>query len=230
MIKLMALFRRPDGMSVDKAQKHWLEVHAPLVALTPGLRRYIQSHSIPELYGTDLSPAFDGLAELWFDSLEALREAQRSPEWRTAVRDAPNFIGQSKSLVATEVPSIDAFPSARERESMVKYSGFLTRKKGMSVEDFQAHWRDVHGPLVVAEIPGMRRYVQSHALPETYNSPTPPAFDGVPQAWFDSLDVYPRRLGAPRTGPSTTPGGIDSENTFEQPIPAMVAREIVIVE
>lgn len=229
MIKLIGLLKRKEGMPVEAFQRYWRDVHAPIIARTPGLRRYVQSHSIAEIYD-DYPQAYDGMAEAWFDSLEAFVAAQASPEWQAGARDAPNFIERSVRLVASEIPIIEALPSARERQSLVKYAGFLTRKEGLRVEAFQKHWREVHAPLVVAELKGMRRYIQSHALVETYDSPNPPAYDGVPQAWFDSLEVYPPGLGRPRTGPPTTPASIDSASVFVQPIPSILTREIVIVD
>ena len=47
MIKRMGFVRRKDGMSHDDFVSHWLNVHAPLAAKAPGLRRYIVS---PTLY------------------------------------------------------------------------------------------------------------------------------------------------------------------------------------
>ena len=232
MIKLFGGMKRKAGMSVAEFQSYWHDVHAPMIARSEGLLRYVQTHPIPELYD-EMEQAFDGIAEAWFESMEAFENAVASPGWQDAIKDAPNFIGTGGGrILATEVPIVDAFPSARERQArgMVKYLGFLTRKPGLSVEQFQQHWRDVHGPLVRDEIAGMRRYVQTHTLPETYSKTPPPAWDGVPEAWFDNLETYPKRLGYPREGPATTPGSIDSENTFVQPIPAVIAREIVIVD
>ncbi|HEX5371059.1 MAG TPA: EthD family reductase [Dehalococcoidia bacterium] len=232
MIKLLGAMKRKTGMSLTDFQSYWHEVHAPMIARSEGLLRYVQSHPIAELHG-EMEQAFDGIAEAWFESIEAFENAVASPGWQDAIKDAPNFIGIGGGrILASEVPIVDAFPSARERQAngMVKYLGFLTRKPGLSVEQFQQHWRDVHGPLVRSEIAGMRRYVQLHTLPETYSITPAPAWDGVPEAWFDSLDAYPKRLGYPREGPATTPGAIDSENTFVQPIPAVIAREFVIVD
>jgi uncharacterized protein (TIGR02118 family) len=229
MIKVIGGITRKDGMSVAAFQSYWRDVHAPLIARTPGLRRYIQAHALPETYD-EQPPAYDGLAEAWFDSLEAFDAAVATAEWQAAVADAPNFIGKALRMLARELPIIDAFASPAERRGMVKYAGFLKRKEGLTVEAFQKHWREVHGPLVVAEIEGMRRYVQAHALPETYALASPPAWDGVPQAWFDSLEAVPERLRRTRHDPPSTPGAVDSFNTFQQPIPLVLAREVVIVD
>jgi uncharacterized protein (TIGR02118 family) len=162
--------------------------------------------------------------------LQALEAVISSTEWLAVLSDAEVFEGRVDSLVAMEVPIIDALPSARERESMVKYVGLLTRRPELSVAEFQSRWRDIHGPLVVEEFGDMRRYIQSHALPETYEGELAPAYDGVPQAWFDSLEGFPWRM-VRRTGTEqTTAAAVDSANTFLQPIPSLVTREIVIVD
>ena len=229
MIKLIGIISRKDGMSVEDFQRYWREVHAPLIAKAPALRRYIQCHAIAELY--DQYPqAYDGIAEAWFDGLDAYEAAVASPAWQAAVVDAPNFIGSSKRLIATEVPIIDAVPEAKGRAGMVKYAGFLTRRDHLTVAAFQKHWREIHAPLVVNELKGMVRYVQCHAIPETYDSKLTPAYDGVPEAWFASLEQFPMGLGRRGDGPPTTPGPRDSHSVFVQPIPSIVAREIVIAE
>ena len=229
MIKLIGIISRKDGMSVADFQRYWRNVHAPLIARAPNLRRYIQCHAVAELY--DKYPqAYDGIAEAWFDSLAAYQAAIASLEWQAAVVDAPNFIGSSRRLMATEVPIIDDFANARDRTGMVKYAGFLTRRDHLTVDAFQKHWREIHAPLVVNELKGMVRYVQSHAIPETYDTSLAPAYDGVPEAWFPGLEQFPIGLGRRGNGPSTSPGTQDSHKVFVQPIPSMVTREIVIVD
>ena len=48
---------------------------------------------------------------------------------------------------------------------MIKNIGLLTRKDGLSHQDFVTHWYEVHAALAHA-VPGVRRYVQSHILGE----------------------------------------------------------------
>ena len=229
MIKLVGMMNRKQGMSVQDFQSYWLNVHAPMIAEVPGMRRYVQSHSLPEVYG-DFPQAYDGMAEAWFDDMQAYDAALASPAWQAAVVDAANFIGGGARLLATEVAIIHAYASARERASLVKYSGFLTRLPHLTVEEFSRHWREIHAPLVVNDLKGMVRYIQNHALPETYAAASPPSFDGVPQAWFESVEAFPIGLGRRGNGPPTTPATVDSHNVFVQPIPSLVAREVVIVD
>ena len=41
----------------------------------------------------------------------------------------------------------------------------LSRKPGMSFEEFRTHWRDVHMPLA-AQVPGIVKYVRRLVVPE----------------------------------------------------------------
>jgi uncharacterized protein (TIGR02118 family) len=79
---------------------------------------------------------------------------------------------------------------------MVKLIYTITRKAGLSVEEFQRHWRDVHGPIA-AKMPGCRRYVQSHVLPELYNREQQPPYDGVAELWFDDLETMEAAFYSP---------------------------------
>jgi uncharacterized protein (TIGR02118 family) len=47
--------------------------------------------------GDKYQPAYDGVAELWFDDVEALLAARQSPEWKAATDDEANFIDQSRT-------------------------------------------------------------------------------------------------------------------------------------
>ena len=228
MIKRMGFVKRKEGMSLEDFHAHWLTVHAPLAAKAPGLRQYIVSTTLTG-EGPAYTPAYDGLAEFWYDDLDALEAAEASPEWAATRADSPNFIGEVAALFTTEVPIIDDGLPVRERESWVKYAGLLTRKQGTTMEAMQQHWRDVHAPLVCEEFTTMVRYIQSHAIPETYGTARHPAYDGVPLAWFRSLDEIPAGIMGRKPDVAPTPAGLDSAQTFEVPIPIVLMREHVIV-
>ena len=103
MVKLIYCITRKQGLSVEEFQRYWRETHAPIAARIPGVRRYVQCHTLPELYAGDDAPAYDGAAELWFDDLAAFQAMLGSPELATAHEDELNFIDHSKSfLIITE--------------------------------------------------------------------------------------------------------------------------------
>ncbi len=103
MVKLIYCITRKPGMSVEEFQRYWRETHGPIAARLSGLRRYVQCHTLSELYVGERPPAYDGAAELWFDDLESLRQAMASPEVRAAREDERNFIDHSRvALILTE--------------------------------------------------------------------------------------------------------------------------------
>ena len=95
-IHLIALAIRKPGMSVGDFQAYWRGHHGPLAAKVPGLRRYVQNHPFPELYGSRNAPLCDGVAEAWFDSLEDLQRSTQTPELGAVRADEPNFMDVSK--------------------------------------------------------------------------------------------------------------------------------------
>ncbi|MFB0901702.1 MAG: EthD domain-containing protein [Acidimicrobiales bacterium] len=82
---------------------------------------------------------------------------------------------------------------------MIKLVFALRRRPEMTLEEFQAYWRNVHAPLVAerAEVLQIRRYVQVHTKDlaglhgafQRRNHGAPEPYDGVAELWFDSLDV-----------------------------------------
>ena len=108
---MFCLHRRPE---VDAAAFHryWREVHGPLAAsYAPvlGIRKYVQLHTmagpVTDAIAADRGAPeyFDGVAELWFDGLEALVGAMRTPEGAAAARalheDEATFIDHSRSPI-----------------------------------------------------------------------------------------------------------------------------------
>jgi len=108
MVKIIYVITRKAGMSVEEFQRYWRETHGPIAARIPGVRKYVQCHTLPELYAGERPPPYDGVAELWFDDLEAFRQASRTPEVAAAVEDERNFIDHSRValIMAEEKPVV----------------------------------------------------------------------------------------------------------------------------
>ncbi len=99
MMKLIYCITRKPGLSVEGFQRYWRETHAPIARRIPGVRRYVQCHTLPQLYDGANAPAYDGAAELWFDDYEAFLKATGSPEVRAAIEDERKFIDHSKTAL-----------------------------------------------------------------------------------------------------------------------------------
>lgn len=94
MIKLTFCLRRLPSLSREEFQRYWQDKHAPLVqrhARVLGIARYVQSHSLPAGTASALAEVrgsagqdFDGVAELWWDSMESFAAAGLTEEGRAA--------------------------------------------------------------------------------------------------------------------------------------------------
>jgi uncharacterized protein (TIGR02118 family) len=91
-VKSVGFVKRKPGMSVEAFQRHWLEVHGPLGAAIPGMRRFVQSHTRLAAYERGREPAWDGVGLTWFDDTDALRAATTTPQWDRAKAEYPSFL------------------------------------------------------------------------------------------------------------------------------------------
>lgn len=70
---------------------------------------------------------------------------------------------------------------------MIKVISVFKRKEGMEVDAFQDYWLNHHGPIV-ARLPNLERYVQSHTRRGGY-AKHQPAADGLSELWFEDTDA-----------------------------------------
>lgn len=90
-IKALYLNKRKPGMPVEAYQRHWLEVHAPLVEGVPGLARYLQLHRLAASYEGD-DTELDGGAEMSWPDAAALAAYNAAADYQQRWRDdMPNL-------------------------------------------------------------------------------------------------------------------------------------------
>ena len=112
MIKLVFVVRRRTDVSPADFRKYRLEQHGPLVrsyAAALRARRYIQSHTLDtELNGylcqaRGMTDSYDGITEVWWDSLQDLAAAAGSPEGTqanlTLIQDEARFVDLARSSI-----------------------------------------------------------------------------------------------------------------------------------
>jgi uncharacterized protein (TIGR02118 family) len=122
MVKLVYCLRRRADISLEEFYRYWLNTHGPKVKSMAGtLRatRYIQSHTCaPELNqifadSRGLAPAYDGITEVWWNSIEEVKAAMGSTDGAEAMaalmEDETRFIdfSQSRVFMTTEHPIFD---------------------------------------------------------------------------------------------------------------------------
>jgi uncharacterized protein (TIGR02118 family) len=80
--RFLAIYDAPaDPKAFDR---HYHEIHIPLIRRLPGLRRYSVGRDVAALHG---SPCYL-VTELEWETMEALREAFESPEGHATATDA----------------------------------------------------------------------------------------------------------------------------------------------
>jgi uncharacterized protein (TIGR02118 family) len=114
MIKAVVLMRKLPHLSDEEFRRFWLEEHGPLVrshAAARRIRKYVQVHPTgPDVLGDIVARRggravdCDGIAEIYWDSLEDFLEAGRTPEGQRAVAE---IVAHEKQFL--QLPSLQFF-------------------------------------------------------------------------------------------------------------------------
>ena len=193
MVKVITFIKRKPGMPVEEFQSYWRSRHPEVVTRLPGVRRYVQSHTLQSTYRVG-NPAYDGIAEVWADNTAAFRAMTQSPDYAAVQEDEARFIDRaSMGVIIAEDHVVKDTPAPADA---VKTVTLVVRRADLAIKDFQQHWLEVHGRLAAA-IPTLRRYVQSHTRRSAYESGRVPAYDGASIAWYDSAKAYHAATASP---------------------------------
>ena len=88
MVKCIVLYRKPGDVAAF--ERHYREIHTPLVRKMPGLKRLEIAHMTGSPAG---EPKYYMIAELYFDDKDAMMAALNSPEGKAAAKDVMGFAG-----------------------------------------------------------------------------------------------------------------------------------------
>jgi uncharacterized protein (TIGR02118 family) len=94
VVRVIVLLPRRGDMSREDFQQYLRETHLPLVTKLPGLRRSVLNWVLPD--PNEPPPAYDAVAEDWFDDPAAMGAALTSPEGQAVAADVPNFLDPSR--------------------------------------------------------------------------------------------------------------------------------------
>jgi len=98
MYKLIAMYRKPaDTAAFDK---HYAEVHTPIVKSIPGLARLVLNRVTSPPWGGEAP--FYLIAEMHFADEATFKAAMASAENRAAGKDLRQFAGDIVTLVTTK--------------------------------------------------------------------------------------------------------------------------------
>ena len=195
MHRRFVLLKRLPGTSKAQMLAHWQHVHAPLVAGMEAFwrytSRYVQNHALDAEPPYVVENPYDGVVETWQrERPDPTTIFADEPVYRDRVRpDELKFLDIAGCVaMLTRSHTIIDGPSQG-----LKLLSFVRRRPELTHEAFCDYWLNTHGPLVrgtTAFSRHLRRYVQSHCLPEMERRLSDGApqggFDGVVELWFDS--------------------------------------------
>lgn len=90
MVKYIICATRKAGMTHEEFSAYWRNHHGPLVKSVPEfmchVRKYVQCHLVADSVPLGVAGSHDGVAELWFDSVEELVNAFNEPRYLEIIR------------------------------------------------------------------------------------------------------------------------------------------------
>jgi uncharacterized protein (TIGR02118 family) len=111
-IKLVYVIRAREGLPRAEFHRYWREEHAPKVeAAAAAIKavRYVQSHTLDTplndllVESRGMSPAYEGITEVWWDSIDDLQAAVSTDEGAAAMQllleDEATFIDFARSTI-----------------------------------------------------------------------------------------------------------------------------------
>jgi uncharacterized protein (TIGR02118 family) len=98
MIKMIALYKHPENK--EEFDKYYNEVHAPLTAKIPGLRKMEVTKVIGSPMGGE--GKYYLMCEMYYDDMESFKAAMRTPEAKASGKDAMSFAGEIITLMIGE--------------------------------------------------------------------------------------------------------------------------------
>ena len=236
MIRLVFLLRRKPGLSLAEFSDRWRLDHGPIVAANQthlGVVRYTQTHRLDDPMNAALARArgemeepYDGVAELWWESEEALGSGSGTDAGRAAgaalLADEARFIDlpQSPLWLAYEYPQVNPTPEnivARPKSPIVKLHFPLRHVDALSFDEAQRYWRVQHGPLIRSLAPalGMLRYQQVHRFESPFEAALRDARGTVTDAYTGHAEAWFSRGGAnPPEGSIAGRRAIEDERRF----------------
>jgi uncharacterized protein (TIGR02118 family) len=201
MIVRMGLLERRSAMSPTAFRNHWRDIHGPIAARLPGLRRYHQNHIVDaEQRGIDYPRGpvtFDGISELWFDDEASMQRAIESDVMQTLAADEANLIDDIHVITAEQhivIPTPRGIP-------LLKRMSTLKRRDDVSPEAFRHEWFAVHS-ILVKRLPQVKGYTQNLVLDRRHGRGVATSrdelpVDGIVELWFEDVSSLESAFRSP---------------------------------
>lgn len=203
MIVRMGLITRKPDLAEAEFVRRWREGHGPLVRkLLPELGGYLQNlivdRSQRAIEYKRGSVEVDGISQLFFADLSAMRRSIDARALGALADDEKNFVGDLILLTALQ-NTVVAPPT---QGPFVKRMSFLRKRAEISFQEFQNQWFDMHG-MLVKRLPGLLGYRQNLVIDRRKNrfddnDDVRIPIDGVVELWFEDSAAIDHAFRSPR--------------------------------
>jgi uncharacterized protein (TIGR02118 family) len=196
------LRRRPE-MSESEFATYWRGKHAEVVTQhLPDLNGYVQNLVVDRSQkGIDYERGaieVDGLAQLTFPTIAETRD-MAAPEVLAALQADENEFLSSLSILTAIQNTVITPPRSGK---FVKRMSFLRKLPGVSNEEFQRQWFEMHA-IFVRRLPGIMGYRQNLVIDrqgdrfDGNNLHDANHVNGVVELWFESTDAIETAFRSP---------------------------------
>ena len=188
-------------MSPAAFRDHWRDIHAPIAARLPGLRRYHQNHIVDtEQRGIDYPRGpltIDGISELWFDDEASMQRAIKSDVMDALAADEANLIDDIHVITAEQhvvIPTPSGVP-------LLKRMSTLKRRDDVSPETFRHEWFEIHS-ILVKRLPQVKGYTQNLVIDRRHGRGAAASreelpVDGIVELWFEDVSSLESAFRSP---------------------------------
>ncbi|MBB6093490.1 hypothetical protein HNQ60_002371 [Povalibacter uvarum] len=192
MVKFTAIWEVPgDNALLDQWYRR-THSQETLQSVGPWLSRYwsYRAHGVPDPVAKRFNVVSYRLTEMWYPNIQA-RDESRGAFYPLSAppTDPQRFPGKNRiaQIVVPAIPTekfLDEMP--RDRTTYVRWVYFVRYPAGVSVDDGERWFLQVHAPQL-SKLPGLRRFV-------SYKSADPltraDAWVRMCELWFDDYDAW----------------------------------------
>ena len=173
-------YRKPDMLTKDFLQ-YWQEQHTGVVSAIEGLRRYVQNPLVGLL--DEVALPYDGMVEVWFDSLESIDRLRKSDYWETIVADELQFVDRPNLELFLSEETVPELPKAG-----LKRVFFLEKPQDMTPQEFEKI--NAESSVSNLTMPGLLNIQTMYPVAQPDDAPTP-AEDELPKMLVaDAVEIW----------------------------------------
>jgi uncharacterized protein (TIGR02118 family) len=103
LVKVSFLLTKRDDLTHQEFLAYWTEQHIKLLSKPiegmPKVYRYVQLRTVTQALPGFEQSTYDGVAEVWYESIDDLVKAMSSEHYRTVIaKDEENFLNRKKTV------------------------------------------------------------------------------------------------------------------------------------